>query len=71
MQILTNHRPRSHITTTATNDPALWFSITARFHNTVVISYNIGVIYSTNDATSGQIIIQDFATSRGLTVLVA
>ena len=53
MQILTNHRPRSHITTTATNDPALWFSITARFHNTVVISYNIGVIYSTNDATSG------------------
>ena len=52
MQILTNHRPHSHITTTATNDPALWFSITARFHNTVVISYNIGVIYSTNDATS-------------------
>ena len=52
MQILTNHRPRSHITTTATNDSALWFSITARFHNTVVISYNIGVIYSTNDATS-------------------
>ena len=53
MQILTNHRPRSHITTTATNDSALWFSITARFHNTVVISYNIGVISSTNDATSG------------------
>ena len=53
MLILTNHRPRSHITTTATNDSALWFSITARFHNTVVISYNIGVIYSTNDATSG------------------
>ena len=49
MQILTNHRPRSHITTTATNDSALWFSITARFHNTVVISYNIGVISSTND----------------------
>ena len=23
------------------------------FHNTVVIYYNIGVIYSTNDATSG------------------
>ena len=54
MQILTNHRPRSHITTTATNDSALGFSITARFHNTVVISYNIGVIYSTNDATSGE-----------------
>ena len=53
MQILTNHRPRSHITTTATNDSALWFSITARFPNTVVISYNIGVISSTNDATSG------------------
>ena len=52
MQILTNHRPRSHITTTATNDSALWFSITARFPNTVVISYNIGVISSTNDATS-------------------
>ena len=52
MQILTNHRPRSKITTTATNDSALWFSITAMFHNTVVISYNIGVIYSTNDATS-------------------
>ena len=54
MQILTNHRPRSHITTTATNDSALWFSITARFPNTVVISYNIGVISSTNDATSGR-----------------
>ena len=53
MLILTNHRPRSHITTTATNDSALWFSITARFHNTVVISYNNGVIYLTNDPTSG------------------
>ena len=55
MQILTNHRPRSHITTTATNDSALWFSITARFPNTVVISYNIGVISLTNDATSGKL----------------
>ena len=53
MQILTNHRPRSHITTTATNDSALWFSITARFPNTVVIiSCNIGFISSTYDATS-------------------
>ena len=57
MQILTNHRPRSHITTTATNDSALWFSITARFPNTVVISYNIGVISSTNDATSGGLLL--------------
>ena len=53
MQILTNHRPHSHITTTATNNSALWFSKTARFPNTVVISYNIRVISSTNDATSG------------------
>ena len=52
MPILTNHRRRSKITTTATNDSVSWFSITSRFHNTVVISYNIGVIYSTNDATS-------------------
>ena len=59
MLILTNHRTRSHITTTATNDSASWFSITPRFHNHVVISHNIVVIshnnvviYSTNDATS-------------------
>ena len=66
MQILTNHRPRSHITTTATNDSALWFSITARFPNTVVISYNIGVISSTNDATSGHTFVTFFNEEQWL-----
>ena len=69
MQILTNHRPRSHITTTATNDSALWFSITARFHNTVVISYNIGVISSTNDATSDRLNFERLAGRLGKNAL--
>ena len=56
MLILTNHRPRSHITTILTNDSALWFSITAWFHNNVVISHNSGVIQSSNDTTSAHIL---------------